>query len=90
MRPEMRETKKTRRRSTKSKMFVAVVVRVDGQPSLTGKWSAFTGEDLDSTIAKAKEKMAEWHLAGNGPYEILVGEIVGRVVFPVKYDVVPL
>lgn len=76
----------------KTKFYVAVVVAREGRASLRkyGDWSCFLAASEADAVGAAGRSLGEWQGVGGNFYDVLVGEITGRVVEPTNYKVVRL
>ncbi len=72
--------------------YVAVVTRVSGQYRSERPHSDYAaiGPSRDNVIRRALAAHKEWSRHDGDIYQILVGELTGKVEQPVRYEVVPL
>ena len=65
-------------------MHYAVVVRADGGPSqaTSGSFACFEGDTPHEAINAALLAKTKWEKNGNGPYDVVLTEVVGVVRLP--------
>jgi hypothetical protein len=64
------------------KIFVAVVVKPEGEASLRpdGDWAAFVGNNLKEVTVRAVKASGKWSDANGTIYSVLVGALTSQVV----------
>jgi hypothetical protein len=79
-----RENQMSEKLSTSTScLYVAVVITdgmINSEREPYGDWACFVGASSKEVIDRATVARVEWGKRGYGPYEILVGQLTGRVV----------